>query len=129
MLAIGLPISAAMNAQYDTTTNIVYKSILKDIAAGLEKGATIASTLKKKHSQFVPLVAIKMIGVGEKTGKLDEIFIYLGEYYEEEVEDISKTLSTVLEPIILIAVGLIVAFIAIAIIGPIYQFTGSISRQ
>ncbi len=84
--------------------------------------------MDKNNNNFIPLIAVRMVGVGEKTGKLDETFIYLGDYFEDEVDDASKNLSTVIEPIILIVVGLIVAFIAISIIGPIYQFTGSIQR-
>jgi type IV pilus assembly protein PilC len=76
----------------------------------------------------MPLIAVRMIGVGEKTGRLDETCMYLGDYFEDEVDTASKNLSTVLEPIVLICVGLIVAFIALSIIGPIYQFTGSIKR-
>ena len=67
-----------------------------------------------------------MIETGEKTGKIDEACMYLGDYYEEEVDTIAKNLTTVLEPILLIIIGLIIGFTALAIIGPIYQLTGSI---
>lgn len=128
MLGVGLPISTALDAQYDTSTNCVYKDILAKMKTGIGKGKSIEDVLSNKNSKFMPLVAVRMIGVGEKTGKLDETFVYLGDYFEDEVDDASKNLSVVLEPVILIIVGLIVAFIAISIIGPIYQFTGSIKR-
>lgn len=128
MLEAGIPISTSLDAQFKTTTNYVYKGILEQMRSGVAKGKSIEEILIKNGCTFVPLFAIRMIGVGEKTGKLDETFSYLGDYLEDEVDDASKNLSTVLEPIILIMVGLIVAFIAISIIGPIYQFTGSIKR-
>lgn len=128
MLGVGVPISAAIDAQFDTTTNCVYKNILEHIKTGVRKGKSIEEVLSIDKKKHMPLIAIRMIGVGEKTGKLDETFVYLGDYFEDEVDEASKNLSTVLEPIILIVVGLIVAFIAISIIGPIYQFTGSIKR-
>ena len=128
MLSVGIPISTALDAQVGATTNCVYKSILKVIRVGIGKGKSIEEILDKNNNNFIPLIAVRMVGVGEKTGKLDETFIYLGDYFEDEVDDASKNLSTVIEPIILIVVGLIVAFIAISIIGPIYQFTGSIQR-
>ena len=121
-------ISTALDAQFETTTNCVYKDYLEKIKSGVEKGKSIEEVLSKTNKKFMPLIAVRMIGVGEKTGKLDETFVYLGDYFEDEVDDTSKNLSTILEPVILIVVGLIVGFIAISIIGPIYQFTGSIKR-
>ncbi len=128
MLGVGVHISTALDAQLKTTANYVYKDYLEKIKSGVEKGKSIEETLSKANKKYMPLIAVRMIGVGEKTGKLDETFVYLGDYFEDEVDDTSKNLSTILEPIILIVVGLIVAFIAVAIIGPIYQFTGSIKR-
>jgi len=69
-----------------------------------------------------------MIGVGEKTGKLDESFLYLGDFFEDNVDDASKNFSNILEPLLLLVIGIIVAFVALAIISPIYQFTGSVKR-
>jgi type IV pilus assembly protein PilC len=128
MLHAGLPIATALDAQIATSTNYVYKHMLEQMKTGIGNGKSIGDVLSQKNTTYMPLVAIRMIGVGEKTGKLDETFAYLGDYFEDEIDDTSKNLSTVLEPIILIVVGLFVAFIAISIIGPIYQFTGSVNR-
>lgn len=128
MLSVGVPISIALDAQFETTTNSIYKNYLAEIRSGVEKGKSIEGTLSKTNKKFMPLISVRMIGVGEKTGKLDETFVYLGDYFEDEVDNTSRNLSTIVEPVILIIVGLIVGFIAISIIGPIYQFTGSIKR-
>jgi len=64
--------------------------------------------------------------VGERTGSLEESLLYLAEFHEKEVDSILKNLSGILEPILLILVGVFVAFVAIAIITPIYQFTGQL---
>lgn len=128
MLDAGLPISAALEAQYKSTKNVVYKLMLESIENGVRKGKTIEQILTEKKSRYLPIIAIRMIEVGEKTGKLDKVFVYLSEYFEDEVDSTSKNLSTILEPIILILVGLVVAFVALSIIGPIYQFTGTIKR-
>ena len=69
-----------------------------------------------------------MISIGEKTGKLDEVLLYLSDFYEEEIDNLSKNLSTILEPAILIVIALMVGFVALAIISPIYELTGSIQR-
>ena len=83
--------------------------------------------MRKGFPEFPPLVS-RMISVGEKTGKLDETLLYLGDFFEDEVDDISRNLSTILEPALLIVIGLVVGFVAISIISPIYQLTGSIRR-
>ena len=128
MLGAGVHISTALDAQFETTTNCIYKDCLAEIRSGVKKGKSIEEILTKTNKKFMPLIAVRMTGVGEKTGKLDETFVYLGDYFEDEVDNTSKNLSTIVEPVILIIVGLIVAFIAVSIIGPIYQFTGSIKR-
>jgi type II secretory pathway component PulF len=64
-----------------------------------------------------------MIAVGETTGNLSETFLYLSEFYESEVGEITKNLSTVLEPVLMVAMGIIVGFVAISIITPIYEIT------
>jgi len=128
MLGVGVHISTALDAQFETTTNCVYKNYLSEIKNGVKKGGTIEETLSKGGKKFIPLIAVRMIGVGEQTGKLDETLNYLGDYFESEVDETSKNLSTIIEPVVLIFVGVIVAFFAISIIGPIYQFTGSVNR-
>ncbi len=69
-----------------------------------------------------------MVAVGEKSGKLEDILLYLADFYEEEIDNTTKNISPILEPILLIVIGLVVGFVALAIISPIYQLTGSIGR-
>lgn len=126
MLKVGVPISTALDIQITTTSNTIYKRYLQLIKEHVKKGQAIGEILANQKHPFMPMIVLRMIGVGEKTGRLDETLLYLGDFFEEEVDDASKNLSTAIEPLILIGVGLIVGFIAIAIIGPIYQFTGSV---
>lgn len=128
MLQSGLPIATALQTQENITTNLVYKRYATRILAGVDKGKTISSELQSNTYPFFPLIAQKMINVGEKTGKLDESMLYLGAFYEEETDGITKNLATLLEPLVLFVIALIVLFIALAIITPIYQLTGSIRR-
>jgi type II secretory pathway component PulF len=71
---------------------------------------------------------IRMIMVGEKSGKLEDSLFYLASYYELEVESRTKSLSTIIEPILLLFVGVVVAFLALSIITPIYSITSNIRR-
>ena len=72
-----------------------------------------------------PLVA-RMVGLGEKTGKLDETLLYLADFFEEETDAVIKNISTIIEPVLLVIVAMGVAFLALAIISPIYRFTASV---
>ncbi len=128
MLKSGLPILAALQVQYQATTNVMFKTYVGHILHGVEKGNSIGGTLSKANFTYMPIIATKMIGVGEKTGKLDESLTYLGDFFSEEIDEYSKNFSTIIEPVMLLVIGLVVAFIALAIISPIYQLTAGIHR-
>ena len=128
MLKSGLPITTALFAQESATTNEVYKKYVNHIAEAVEKGHTISETLAESNYRFIPPIFIKMVNVGEKTGTLDESLVYLGDFFEEEIDEYSQNFSSILEPFILIFVGIAVAFVAFAIISPIYQLTSGIHR-
>lgn len=128
LLQSSIPITRALEIQKESTQNMIFREYIDRIQKGVERGKTLESIFDHSKFNFFPLIAVRMLGVGEKTGKLDETFSYLGDYFEDEVDSTSKNLSTILEPVILIIVGLIVAFIAVSIIGPIYQFSSSIKR-
>lgn len=128
LLKSGVPIVTSLETTANTLSNLKFKNDLKKVITDVNHGKNIADSLDKKSFYEFPPLVIKMIGVGEKTGKLDETLLYLGDFYDEEIDDISKNLTTMLEPILLIGIGLVVGFVALAIISPIYELTGSIRR-
>ncbi|KKU91256.1 MAG: Type II secretion system F domain protein [Microgenomates group bacterium GW2011_GWA1_48_10] len=128
MLKSGLTLSKALEIAREATDNTIFKEYIEGIEKAVDKGHTIESELSKKKYQHFPLIVSKMIGVGEKTGKLDETLLYLGDFFEEEVDSMAKNFPTILEPILLVIIALMVAFMALAIISPIYQFTASIHK-
>lgn len=124
----GVPISDSIEVTANTLKNEVFKSDLLAVGTALKGGKSIREAMEKGgYQEFPPLVS-RMIGVGEKTGNLDDALLYLGDFYEEEIDTFSKNLTTVLEPILLLAIGLAVGFVALAIITPIYELSGSIRR-
>lgn len=116
------PIVRAVIVTSDTATNEAYKKALLELKEVVSKGSRISSYLSRDKYLF-PVICTQMIGVGEDSGNLSQSLFFLAEMYEAEVDDRAKNLSTVLEPMLLIFVGLVVGFIAIAIITPIYQVT------
>ena len=127
LLRSGIPIGEAFQITSDTLRNERYKAALRRVRAGTETGVP-ASTVLEEFPRLFPSITTRMLAVGERSGKLEETFQYLAEFYEDEVDTTTKDLSTVLEPILLIVIGLTVAYIAVAIIAPIYNFIGSIER-
>lgn len=125
LLSSGVTIVTALNVTADSTDNPVYKKALATIASAVERGETIGDELHRHTSLFSRTTA-SMVGVGERTGKLSDSLIALAEFTEREVDVATRNLSTLIEPITLILVGLLVGFIALSIITPIYKITEGI---
>lgn len=127
LLASGLPVVSALETTIDSLDNLKFKKDLGIVKNYVSDGKTLfASMSSKKFSEFSKL-SIRMIEVGEKSGKLEEMLLYLSDYYEEEIETVSKNLSNLLEPVLLLFIGTVVGFVAMAIISPIYSLMGGIN--
>lgn len=128
MLRSGLPLTKSLAIQQDSTQNCTFRDYIIRLEKAVDKGKDMGTELTQGNYSKFSEVAVKMIAVGEKTGKLEEVFLYLGDFFEEEVDNTAKNLSVLLEPVVLIIIGLFVGFVALAIISPIYELTGSIKR-
>ena len=118
----GIPLLESIGIVSDLTDNPVYKNSLKQAYNGVEKGLPFSSLL---DPQVFPKIVSQMIKVGEETGKVDVIFFKLSEYFESEADHLVKNLTVAIEPIILVVLGVGVAFLVISIILPIYKLTTS----
>lgn len=127
LMRSGVPVSASLDTSAATLGNIVLERNFNSIKILLNEGKNIGDALDMKKFPEIPTFVIKMIKIGEKTGNLEEVLLYISEFYEDEVDNLTKNLTTVLEPILLVIIGLVVGFMALAIIGPIYELTGSIN--
>ncbi len=127
LIKSGLPVFEALEITARSQTNLAYRSSIEKLSSSLEKGHNLADTLKNTTSNFLfPRLVADMIAVGEKTGTIDESLLYVSQFYEEDIEETARSLTTILEPAILVVIGLVVAFMALAIISPIYQLTGAL---
>ncbi len=122
LTSAGIPLLESIGIVSDLTDNPVYRNSLKEAYAGVEKGLPFSSLLSGKA---FPKIVSQMVRVGEETGKVDEIFFKLAEYFESESDHLVKNLTVAIEPIILIILGIGVAFLVISIILPIYKLTTS----
>jgi type IV pilus assembly protein PilC len=122
LLKGSMTVLEAVRITGDTTSNLAYQEELKGIHRIVAKGGTISTHMEKRPKLFPPLVS-QMIAIGEKTGNLAETFVYVAEIYEQDLDEKTKRLQTVIEPLLMIFMGLIVGFVAVSIITPIYDIT------
>lgn len=122
LTSAGIPLLESIGIVSDLTDNPVFKNSLKDAYNGVEKGLPFSSLLAPN---VFPKIVSQMIRVGEETGKVDEIFFKLAEFFESESDHLVKNLTVAIEPIVLVILGVGVAFLVISIILPIYKLTTS----
>lgn len=127
LMKSGVKIVQAIEITGTSSSNLVYKSALKKISVGVGQGDPISKHLGT-YKKLFPVVFTEMIAVGETTGKLTDTGSYLADYYESELDASTKTLSNVLEPLLLVVMGIIVGFVAISIILPIYAVSQNINK-
>jgi len=125
LLTSGVQIVEAIRVTSRSTENLVYKRTLDRIAVEVERGEEITAQLTKERALF-PAIVTGMVKIGDRTGKLSESLITAAEFSEKEVDVLTKTLSTLIEPITLLLVGGLVGFLALAIITPIYGLSSGI---
>ena len=78
-----------------------------------------------KQSKIFPIMVSQMVGVGEETGNLDKMLTKVSEHYERQIDNLTKNISSIIEPIIMLVVGVGIGFVIISIIMPIYKMTES----
>ncbi len=124
LIGAAVPIVDALNIVSTTMSSISLRKAILDAAEQVEKGNSLSSYFKS-NTTFPSLLG-QMSGVGEETGRMDEVLERVAVYYEGEVNNLVKGLSAALEPIILVMLGVMVGFMIISIITPIYKLTSSI---
>jgi len=126
LLNSGITIDKALQIAADTVNNEVYKRETIFVYHKVLKGTSLADALTGR--KVFPSLVARMSKVGESSGQLSETLDYMADFYEGEVDNTTKNLSTMLEPILLVIIGLVVGFAAMSIINPIYDLTSQFGR-
>ena len=121
LLGAGVSLLESLEIVSDAMDNAVYRQELAEATKQVERGVSLSSAIAR-YEDFPPLLH-QMIGVGEETGKLDEILQTISQYFKKESEYAIKNMTTAMEPMIMIVLALGVGFIVISIIMPIYSLT------
>lgn len=123
LISAGVPILEGLKISGDVATNALHRQAVHRAAALVEKGAQLSKAVGQ--DPIFPAIVPQMIAVGEETGKIDDVLNKVSNYFELEVEHQVKNLTSALEPIIMIVLGVMVALLVISIILPIYNITSS----
>ena len=121
LIGTGIPIITALKVVRDILSSLSYKEGIDEAIIRVERGAPLFQPLSA-NPVFPPIVG-QMIRVGEETGRMDEVLARLAVYFETESENMIRNLTTALEPIILVVLGLGVGILVLSIILPIYNLT------
>ncbi|MBD3311549.1 MAG: hypothetical protein GF349_03565 [Candidatus Magasanikbacteria bacterium] len=127
LLKSGLNIDEAMDISKETLGNFYYSRSVTQISKRIDKGFSLSDNLKEYYTLY-PTIVVEMVRVGEESGNLTETLLYLSDFYETELDEATKSLAAAIEPVLLIFIGLVVGFLALSIITPIYDITGNIRR-
>lgn len=119
LIKSGIPILRAIDISIPILSNEIIKRDLKRSAVELEQGAAFGKSLKK--SKFFPPFMISLITVGEESGKLDEALAEIAEAYEHDCDEAVKVMTSLLEPAMILVMGLMIGFIVMAMLLPIFQ--------
>jgi type IV pilus assembly protein PilC len=123
-LASGIPIVQAMQMSRGTLNNRILEQRLAGAITRIQEGSRISEALEQTGS--FPVIALRMIGVGETSGSLIDMLTDVSEYYENEVERRLDRLTTVIEPLMMMTMGLLIGGIVVAMYIPIFQLAGTV---
>lgn len=119
----GVPILQALHIIAETVDNTILSEEIQNAAVGVEEGLGLSAPLSK--STIFPPMVVQMIAIGEKSGALDTMMSNIAAYYDEEVDYTVKNLTTLIEPLITVALGGVILFIALSIFMPMWNMLGN----
>lgn len=126
MLTSGVPIVRAIDITTEVVGSISYRQILTEVADGVKSGMPLSAAFEK-HNEEIPGIMVQMVAVGEETGSLGSILKTLTTFYRREVDDAIDTLVGLIEPIMIVVLGLGVGILLVSVLIPIYNLAGGIS--
>jgi type II secretory pathway component PulF len=126
LLKAGVDVISSIKITEDVVQNVYYRDVLAEAAKRVEKGTPLSEVFIER-SDLYPVLVGDMIAVGEETGQISHMLEEMSVFYESEIDQKTKDLSTIIEPILMVLIGSTVGFFALAMIAPIYSISDSIN--
>jgi type IV pilus assembly protein PilC len=126
LLSSGVDVITALGITGEVVQNSYFRDVIHTAAEGVGAGEQLSATFVR-HENLYPAFVGEMAAVGEETGQLSEMLKRLALYYEDEVDRKTKDMSTIIEPFLMVFIGIVVGFFAISMIMPIYQLSSAIN--
>ncbi len=120
----GIPVAQAIEIAGDTIQNYVYKTLFQQMSQGVKEGAQFSELLLSYPREF-PVMVGQMTAIGETTGRMDDMMVKISDFYEREVNSVVGTLSELLQPILLVVMGVFVGLLFASILLPIFNLAQS----
>ncbi|QQG45982.1 MAG: type II secretion system F family protein [Candidatus Niyogibacteria bacterium] len=125
LISSGVEIVEALQVTEDVVQNPRFKKVLNSARGEIQKGNPVSRVFIENDDLF-PLLVGEMMAVGEETGKFSDMLLRVASFYEESVAESTKALSTVIEPVLMIIIGVFVGFFAVSMIQPLYSISGGL---
>lgn len=125
LIRAGVPILEVMSIVGDTSGNYVVEESIKKVSSDIEKGDHLAASLARE--KIFPPMLVRMVGAGEQTGKIDAMLEKMADFWDEEIEAILAALTSLIEPLLIVVLGVIVGGIVIAMFLPIFKLNDVVS--
>ena len=127
LIRSGVPILEVMSIVGDTSGNYVVEEAIKKVSSDIEKGDHLANSLSREP--IFPPMLVRMVGAGEQTGKIDTMLEKMADFWDEEIEAILNALTSLIEPLLIVVLGVIVGGIVIAMFLPIFKLNDVVSQS
>jgi type IV pilus assembly protein PilC len=126
LIRSGVPILEVMSIVGDTSGNYVVEQAIKKVSSDIEKGDHLANSLGRET--IFPPMLVRMVGAGEQTGKIDTMLEKMADFWDEEIEAVLNALTSLIEPLLIVVLGVIVGGIVIAMFLPIFKLNDVVSQ-
>ena len=127
LLSSGVPILTALEVVKDTLNNEVFRAIVQRLIFLVEEGEELSTYLRSQERIFSPIV-VEMISIGEETGTLASMLMQIADTYDDEIDLMVSSFTSILEPFLIVFIGLIVGFIVISMFLPLFSLTQMMSQ-
>lgn len=120
----GIPIAQAFEVIGHMVGNVLYRDIVHEIAEDVRQGTLLSQSIEK-YPEYFPALVPQMISVGEKTGKMEQIFGRLASYYSRESDNVMNSIVDLIQPVLMILIGVMVGLLFASILIPLYRLTAT----